>query len=599
MRSPAHLLRAFTTLIFRQGPGAAWRRAKEYLEVKARRRREIAAQIAAFGEPVPFPVSSAPPPVSAGPPLIALLMPVHNAPPEVLEAAIASVFAQSFAGWELCIHDDASTDGACLAVLARWKGVDGRLKITFGAEPLHIAEATNTAALRASAPFVGFLDHDDVLPPNALEQFAAAIAAELEADVLYSDEDKIEGDGSRSEPYLKPDWSPEHLQSVPYLLHLMLVRKSLFLSLGGCRAAYSGAQDYDLALRATSQARRVVHVPGVFYHWRKSSGSAAERVDAKPAALRAGDAALKDFVLARDPGASVAPGQFPGARRVLWSVDTARPVTVLILTKGQRRQVEGRGDILLLANAVRSIVERSTFANHRLLVVDNGPLPTTAREELLGLGVQVEVAEAASGPFNYAAALNAAARHVKTEDVIFLNDDIEVISPDWIEAMLAHSRREDIGAVGARLLYPNGRLQHAGIVLGVTGPTAHLFHNQPADEVGYGGYTHVVRNYSAVTGAVMATRMSLFREVGGYDPGFAIDYNDVDYCLRMGQLGRRTVWTPHATLYHFEGSSISRRQPAEVETRLFQERWHDLITRDPFYNPGLPRGRTDCAVSVW
>ena len=449
-------------------------------------------------------------------PRISVLMPVYNTPPDVLEEAIQSVLEQSYEDWELCICDDRSTSQATIQVLERFRGCDPRLKITRAPENLHIARATNLAAEFATGDFVGFLDHDDLLTPNALHLMAQAVLAEPEADVLYSDEDKLEQDGAFSEPYLKPDWSPEHLGSVAYLLHFMMVRKSLFLAVGGLRHEYTGAQDYDLSLRTTALARKVVHVPHVLYHWRKIAGSAAAVVDAKPQALINAGLAVEDFARSQDPDAHVSPGLFTGSFRINWPVDATRPVTLLMMTDSRRRDVPGRGDILLVEHAVRSIYEKSTFKNFELIVYDNGRMPTDVHDELTALGARVERHDLKL-PFSFPEKINAGFKLIETEDVIILNDDIEVISPDWIEALLAHSRRDGVGAVGARLLYPNDRTQHAGIVLGVHGASTHIFHNQPRDEVGYCGYTHVVRNYSAVTGAVLATRRSLIEQLSGFD----------------------------------------------------------------------------------
>jgi GT2 family glycosyltransferase len=386
--------------------------------------------------------------------------------------------------------------------------------------------------------------------------------------------------------------------SVMYVLHLLVVRKALFLELGGVRDEYSGAQDYDFALRATARARKVVHVPQVLYHWRKIEGSAAAKVDAKPKALLAGLRSVRDFVKARDPDAEVVEGKFTGSFRVKWSVDLSRPVTLLILTHSIRRVVSGRGDILLVEHAVNSITAKSTFRNFHILIVDDGLMPADVKRRLTQSGAQIEE-YSLDPPFNFSEKMNYAFQFVKTEDVVLLNDDIEIISPDWLEALLAFSRREDIGAVGARLLYPDDRIQHQGIVLGVNGPTAHIFHNMERGHIGYCGFTHVIRNYSAVTGAVLATRMSLVHEVGGFDPALALDYNDVDFCLRIGAAGYRIVYTPFAELYHFEGSSAQRAAASEVEKSRFVARWGEMIERDPYYNPRLPRNRLDCGVTVW
>ncbi|WP_426041881.1 glycosyltransferase family 2 protein [Brevundimonas sp. TWP2-3-4b1] len=557
-----------------------------------------AGAVAAGPVPAAKPVVVALPSTSGAPLKISILMPVYNTPADVLEAAIKSVLVQSFGRWELCICDDHSSAKETLRVLEAYRGFDPRIKITRAPANLHIARATNLAAEFATGQFVGFLDHDDELLPHALATMAGAIEAHPDADVVYSDEDKLEENGSLSEPYLKPDWSPEHLTSVAYILHFMLVRKSLFFELGGLRHEFTGAQDYDLSLRATARARRVVHVPKVLYHWRKIAGSAAAVVDAKPQALINAGLAVRDVVCAEDPGAAVSPGLFTGSFRVEWPVDPDRPVTLLMLTDSRSKFVEGRGEILMVKHAIDSILTRSTFKNIRIVVLDNGNMLPDVEEELVSKGVTVKT-YSFDPPFNFPRKINAAFDLVETEDVIILNDDIEVISEDWIEALLSHSRRERIGAVGARLLYTNDRIQHAGIVMGVNGPTTHIFHNQPKDDIAYCGYSHLVRNYSAVTGAVLATRMSLVREIGGFNPDLAIDYNDIDFCLRLGELGYRIVYTPFATLYHFEGSSLVRHSVSQPDQSAFLRRWGHLVDADPYYNPNLPRDRTDCAVGAW
>uniref|UniRef100_UPI003342A6E3 glycosyltransferase family 2 protein n=1 Tax=Castellaniella defragrans TaxID=75697 RepID=UPI003342A6E3 len=526
------------------------------------------------------------------------MVPVYNTPAKILDEAIESVLHQTYTNWELCLCDDASSSKETVHVLEKYRGSDPRIKIVRSSKNLHIARATNLAAEFATGHFIAFLDHDDTLEPKALELVVQAIENGSDIDVLYTDEDKLEEDGSRSEPYLKPDWSPEHLLSVMYVLHFMVIRKSLFLELGGLRDEFTGSQDYDLALRATAKARRVEHIPHVLYHWRKIPGSAAAVVDAKPTALINAKKALTDFVQSQEPTAEVVDGLFTGSFRVKWPVDASRPVTLVILTGSCTREVEGRGKILLVENAVKSIIERSTFRNFNLIVLDDGKLPEDIHDRFLKWGVKVAQYEF-EGPFNFPDKTNHALGLVTTEDVIMLNDDIEVVAPDWIEALLSFSRRADIGAVGARLIYPNGRLQHAGVVLGVNGLTTHIFHNLPSSEIGYCGFTHLIRNYSAVTGAVLATRMSVIEKVGMFDPKLRIDYNDIDFCLRMRDAGYRIVYSPYALLYHYEGSSLPRRDVDEADRMHFLSKWPDKIQRDPYYNPRLPKDRVDCQVAEW
>ena len=531
-------------------------------------------------------------------PFISVLMPVFNTPPHVLDEAIQSVLAQTWPNWELCICDDASTSAETLAVLDSYRGADWRIKMRRSERNLHIAKATNAAAELATGAFVAFLDHDDLIEPKALEEIARCIESDPETDLIYTDEDKLEPDGSLSEPYLKPDWSPEHLHSVMYVLHFMAVRKSLYLSLGGVDDAYSGAQDYDLALRATRLARKVVHIPKVLYHWRKIPGSAAQVVDAKPEALRSGRRALQDHVCSIAPATRVEDGLLPGTHRVRWPLDADDPVTLLILTAPSRRNVEGRGNILLVENFIDSIVAKTTYRAFELLVVASNDLPAAVRRKIAAANGRV-VDYRYQGTFNFSAKMNFALGHVRTEDVILLNDDLEVISPDWIEALLEQARRPEIGAAGARLLFADGRLQHAGIVLGVNGSAAHAFYGLGRDEVGCHGMTHIVRNYSAVTGAVLATRLSILRQVGLLDTEMRVDFNDIDLCLKIGAAGYRIVYTPYAELYHFEGQSLRRSAQDERDTAAFLERWGDAVSRDPYYHPRLPRSRTDFHIAQW
>lgn len=519
--------------------------------------------------------------------LISILVPVYNTPPSVLDATIQSVLSQTYTDWELCICDDCSTDPRTLAVLDGYKGTDRRIKIVRPPQNLNISRATNLCAEMATGEFIGFLDHDDVLEPDALAEIAAALRRDAEIDVLYTDEDKLEADGSLTEPYFKPDWSPEHLTSVMYVLHFTVIRKSLFLDVGMLRHEFVGAQDYDLALRVCGRARKIAHIPKILYHWRKIPGSAAAAVDAKPAGLINARAALLDYARQHDPEATVDLGQLHGLFRLNWSAgQRPDPVTLLILTDSRRRDVPGRGDILLVDHFIDSVIAKSTFRAFKIVVVDNGNLPADVRAKFVNLGVRVH-SYAFEEPFNFSHKANFAIDKVETEDVIILNDDLEVISPDWIEALLGFSRQPEIGAVGCRLRFADDRIQHAGIALGVTSPCMHLFYNRPADSPGYLGFTHLVRNYSAVTGAVLATTMSKLREVGGFDESLRIDYNDIDLCLRLGKAGYRIVYTPHAELYHFERSSSARNAPHPVDTANFLARWKDLLKWDPFMNPNF------------
>ncbi|HUJ73862.1 MAG TPA: glycosyltransferase, partial [bacterium] len=483
-----------------------------------------------------------------------------------------------------------------LDVLERCRSGDPRIKIVRAPENLHIAGASNLAARQATGEFLAFLDHDDVLHPHALREVALALQQFPETDLLYTDEDKINSDGNRhQDPFYKPDWSPEYLESVMYMLHMLTVRSALFRELGGFRTQVSGAQDYDLALRASRLARRVHHIPKILYHWRMIPGSAAAAIDAKPQAIRAARLALQDALSASGQPGHVEDGLLPATFRARWDIVGNPPVTLLILTNHVARSIPGRGRIHLLQHFIRSILDKSTYPNYRILVVDNGNAQRPIKRYLDRNGVRV-VSYSYAGPFNYSRKFNFSTRYVETNHVICLNDDLEVITPEWIESLLEFSQKPEIGVAGARLLHAQGTVQHAGVVLGVNGSAAHLFHGLPGDQVGYYGYSHVIRNFSAVTGAVMATRMEIIQAVNGFDERMAIDLNDIDFCLRVQGLGKRIVYTPYAQLYHFEGASQERKAITEADVKVFRRRWQEVMDRDPFYNPNLPKDRLNNLV---
>jgi len=521
-------------------------------------------------------------------PTISVVVPVHNTPPDVLAQCLDSVLAQTYTAWELCIVDDASRNAATIAVLARYRSRDPRIRIDRSVANLHIAGATNRAVMHATGAFIAFLDHDDVLEPDALAEVATAVLADPTIDLLYSDEDKLDENGHRTEPYHKPAWSPEHLNSVMYLLHMLVVRKSLFWAVGGSRPERTGAQDYDLALRAAARARRVHHVPKILYHWRMMQGSAAGDAEAKPYALAAARAALEDAIAAQGLEADVEDGLVRGTFRVRARLAPPPLVSLMVLTHDIEREIEGRGRINLVRNFMRSLAEKSTYGNTRLFIIDDANSSAETRKLAKEIGARI-VPYRSPGPFNYARKANFATRTATSEHIIYLNDDMEVIEPGWIEALLEQTIQEKVGGAGARLLYPDGRIQHAGVVLGVSGATSHAFLGLGRDVIGYNAYTHLIRNYSAVTGAVFATRRAVMEEVGGFDERLAIDYNDIDLCLRICRTGRRIVYTPYSELYHFEGSSAVRTDQNPTERDLFTARWAHVIANDPYYNPNLPR----------
>ncbi len=530
-------------------------------------------------------------------PVISLIVPVYNVPAPWLEACILSVLGQTYPFWEMCICDDASTAQDTRDVLARAQGVDARIKIRRTARNLGISGASNLCAEMAIGSYVAMLDHDDALHPDALMEVVRALFTDPDIDVLYTDEDKIDDAGRVIDTYHKPDWSPEHLELVMYVLHLLVVRKQLFLELGGFREAYSGAQDFDLMLRLSRRTQHIHHIPRALYHWRAVAGSAAATVDAKPYALKAGFRALQDHVAERHAGAWVEDGLLPGTFRVRRRILGRPRVSLLILTNNAELDLPGRGRFHMVDNFVDSILRRTGYRNFEIVVVDNSSLVPEQVARFQSLGVRVENYTGPVVPFNFAAKANFALKMCRTEHLVMLNDDMEVAEEEWLTSLLELSQDGEIGAVGARLLHADGSIQHVGCVVGINNATAHVYHSFPGDFVGYNGFTHLIRNYSAVTGACLATRKSVLSQVGGFDESFAIDFNDIDLCLRIIESGYRIVYTPYCTLYHFEGASAKRVAARPDERRRFVARWARYMERDPYFNPNFSRENFDFSLA--
>jgi GT2 family glycosyltransferase/glycosyltransferase involved in cell wall biosynthesis len=531
-------------------------------------------------------------------PIISLVVPVYNVPAEYLQACVASVQRQSYPFWELCLCDDASTEPGTLAVLATLQGTDPRIRIRRLPTNRGISGASNAAVEMATGEFIAMLDNDDVLEPDALLEVARALFVNSDIDVIYTDEDKIDEHGRKIDTYFKPDFSPEHLECVMYVLHMLVVRKRLFLELGGFRDEYTGAQDYDLMLRLSRETTKIHHIQKSLYRWRALPGSAAAVVDAKPYALQAGKRALADHVKARHgTRATVEDGLLPGTFRVRRDILGQPRVSLLILTNNGALDLPGRGRFQMVDNLVDSILRRTAYRHYEIVVVDNSRLTKTQLARFASLGVRVENYPGKVVPFNFAAKANFALRVCRTEHLVLMNDDMEIINPEWLSSLLELSQEPEIGAVGARLLHADGSIQHVGCVIGICGASAHVYHSAPGNFIGYNGFTHVIRNYAAVTGACLATRKSVVAQMGGLDESFAVDFNDTDLCLRMIEAGYRVVYTPYAQLFHFEGASAQRTKQNPDEYRRFVARWARFMENDPYYNPNFARDRFDFTVA--
>lgn len=525
-------------------------------------------------------------------PIFSVVMPVFNTDPRWLRRAIESVRRQVYPHWELCVVDDASTNQStvkCLAECAR----DTRIKMSRRSTNGHISAASNDALTLATGDFVALLDHDDELSPDALAEIAKAINEHPDADILYSDEDKLTMGGVRCDPFFKPDWSPEHFLGQMYTCHLTVARRALVCEVGAFRLGVEGTQDYDLWLRMVSRTARVYHVPKVLYHWRKIPGSAAAEVEAKPYALENMRRVLQDHADRNNLDAEVIPGLAPTLFRTKRRIQDAPTVTIVIPSAG--RSAEQRGTIVdLLAQAVQRIADTTTWPRYKILIVDNGDLKPETLAAVNRVPHRRVTYELPTGPFNFSRKLNFAVRHCDTEYFVIYNDDIEMITPDWIQSLLEFAQDPAIGAVGCKLMFPDGRLQHVGVVTGVNGVAAHIFHQAPGNASGWNGGVLTVRNYSVVTGAVMMTKRTAWDRVQGFDERMRIDFNDVDYCLKLREAGYRTVYTPFVEAYHHESGSFGARQQNPDDIANMQRKWGDTLAHDPYYNPNLTKDHIDC-----
>jgi GT2 family glycosyltransferase/Flp pilus assembly protein TadD len=519
-------------------------------------------------------------------PVISIVMPVHNPPADVLRAAIASVARQSYRHWEFCICDDVSTDSQVIEILEEAATRDPRVKLHRRSENGHISRASNDALDLATGEFVTFLDHDDALAPDALAHVVRAIG-DGDVDILYSDEDKIDAVGQRFDAFFKPGWDPDRMMYQNVVTHLAVYRRALVERVGRLRVGVEGSQDHDLVLRCAEATTpdRIRHIPKVLYHWRQIEGSTSVSIAAKPYAVAATHTVIRDHLARMGVAARVMEHTY--GHRVVWDLpDPAPRIGVVIATRDQPA---------MLRRCVQGLLTDTDYPALSIAIVDNGSErpDTLALLDRLGADPRVSVI-ARPGPFNFSALMNAGAAAVDGEILLFLNDDIEVLHADWLRELASQAARAGIGPVGAKLLYPDMRVQHGGVVLAGRDGSKHLDVGRSDRSPSYVSRARVVQSLSAVTGACLALRREVFEALGGFDAEtFAVDFADTDLCLRAARAGYRTLWTPFARLVHHEsasrGSHLSADKPArfEAEQATFVRRWGDVLERDPYYNVNL------------
>ncbi|MFZ6053174.1 glycosyltransferase [Halocola ammonii] len=528
-------------------------------------------------------------------PFFSVVIPVYNPPIKFFKEAIDSVMQQSYENWELILSDDCSTDPKVKQTIEKYRKKDPRIRAVYRETNGHISAASNSGLELVEGDFTVLMDQDDLLSLDALYHVAMTIVEDPETDLVYTDEDKVDESGHHDAAHFKPDWSPENLLSRNYLGHLTVFRTSIMRAIGGWRLGFEGSQDYDLVLRFTEKTDKIKHVPKVLYHWRIHGESAASGEDAKPYAYMAAQKALTEALERRGtPGKIDFLDGFRGYSVRLDLLNPDKKVSIIIPTKD-------KADVLSVC--LESVFEKSTYPNFEVVLVDNNS-EEKATFELIEKWEKEEPNRfkcvRSEQPFNFSHLMNFGRSHASGDFLILLNNDTKVISADWIEGMVEQSQRDELGVVGAKLLYPNETVQHAGVVIGLGGAAGHVLVGEHREGPGYFNYVNLLNNYSALTAACFMVRTEIYDEMGGFDESFEVEYNDVDFCLRCLDAGYRNVYVPHVELYHFE--SISRGHPHltkesmerhKREIKQLRQRWSKYIENDPHYNPNLSLGAHD------
>lgn len=523
-------------------------------------------------------------------PVISVILPVYNTPEPLLRRAIDSVRAQLYPYWQLCIADDASPEPHVRPLLEEYQAFDKRIRVVFRERNGHISAASNSALELASGEFVAFLDHDDEFAEHALYMVAEEINRFPDVAILYSDEDQMDVAGRRMAPFFKPDWSPDRFYAQNYICHLVVFRRLLVQEAGGFRAGYDGSQDYDLLLRCITriEAANIRHIPFILYHWRAIAGSTAVSTSQKSYAEHAGLRALTDYFHGLDPAIAVKVGQWPTTYAATWPLPQESPLVSLIIT--------ARGSEAILRKCIESIRKKTDYIAFELVIVhDQSADPETLAylDSLRGDSqVRVLTVDIPSSP---AACCNFAVQHARGSVLGFLDSSLEVISRGWLTTMVRHALRVDVGAVGAKLLSPENRILHAGMILGLGGIAGSAYHGLHREEHGSWGGLLVPRNVSAVSGACLVVGRDRYQQMNGVDErNLPNALHDLDFCLRLREAGYRNLWTPFVELcLHGPVSSEDNQQEIEWMVR----RWGNAVCCDPYYNPNLTLNSPDFTLA--
>ena len=531
-------------------------------------------------------------------PTISIVVPLYRTPEGFLRELIHSVQEQTYANWELCLSDGSGPDSPLKDILREYQEKDARIKVVQSGQPLRISENTNAAIEAAHGQYIAFADHDDLLAPEALYSFVERLNEDPSLEMLYSDEDKVDMEGKEYfEPHFKPDFNLEMLRCGNYICHMTVVSRKLLERVGMLDPAYDGAQDFDFVLRCCENTAHIGHIPKILYHWRSHRNSTAGNPESKEYAYRAGVRAVQAHYDRLHIGAQVEQTEYKGIYRTRFRLDREPLVSILIPNKDHVEDLE---------KCIRSLEEVDDYPHKEYLIVENNstnPETFAFYERLERENPRARVLRYPEKGFNYSKLNNFGAREARGDFLLLLNNDTEVLHADCLRELLGYGLLEGVGAVGARLYYEDGTIQHAGVIVGLGGVAQHAFMGFLKEEPGYFGRIIMAQDLSAVTAACMLVSKQVYQEVGGFDPGYAVAFNDVDFCMKVTQAGYRIVYNPYAELKHYESKSRGQEDSAEKVARFnrevarFQERWApQLEAGDPFYNPNLTLDREDFSL---
>ena len=529
-------------------------------------------------------------------PKISIVVPMYNTDEIFFKELVESIENQTYSNWELCLADGSETQNESLK---QYYEKNKKIKYKFLNENKGISENTNKAIEMATGEYIGFLDHDDLISQDALFEMIKVINENQNAEFIYSDEDKIDEQYERFEPYFKPDYSPETLACNNYITHFVVVKKELLDRVGKLNSEFNGAQDFDFVLRATSEAKDVVHISKILYHWRVHKSSTANVADAKPYAYEAGKKAVEAHLKRTGRNGIVEDGQdVPGIYKIKYEIEGNPKVSILIPNKD---------NINLLKTCIDSILKLTTYKNYEIVVIENNSEKKETLEYYneISKNENVRILNSGIKEFNYSKIINFGVQNVDSEFVIQLNNDTKILNSDWLENMVGYAQNKEIGAVGARLYYEDKTIQHAGIIVGLSGIAGNMLVNLPYGKHAYFGREAATRNVAAVTGACLLCRRELYEEVGFMDEEkFKVAFNDVDFCLKLLEKGYRNIYNPYVELIHYESKSRGYEYTKEQEERFnkesenFKTKWKKYIDYDPYYNINFSRKSCNYDINI-